>query len=228
MIVNKTCVLNSVEPSPLSFRAPMGLDTSLNVVFYGQDGQPYPSDLGAQLQLTGRSTARTSTYFMPATDIANGRARAVIPGGDISDVNGYRLRIVGTWKGEPALLALGTLATVAAAGLETVPEDVIDTIDLNLTYGNPVTMIVKLWQDAGKNIPYDLSVVTVSASILAAQGGSALQPFTIDGIAGNAVTLSLTAVQVDTLPAACWWDLVVSSSAGATTLAQGNVTVRAP
>ena len=152
MIVNKTCVLNSVEPSPLSFRAPMGLDTSLNVVFYGQDGQPYPSDLGAQLQLTGRSTARTSTYFMPATDIANGRARAVIPGGDISDVNGYRLRIVGTWKGEPALLALGTLATVAAAGLETVPEDVIDTIDLNLTYGNPVTMIVKLWQDAGKNI----------------------------------------------------------------------------
>jgi len=225
MIVNKTCVLNSVEPSPLSFRAPMGLDTRLNVTFYGQDGQPYSSDLGAQLQLTGRSTARTSTYFMPATNIANGRARATIPGGDISDANGYRLRLLGTWNGEPALLALGTLATVAAAGLDVIPEDIIDTVDLTFDYDSPVDIDVTLWADAGKGSPYDMAQTTITATVYAGRGGAALVPFGVTVLSDNQVKLSLAVAQVNALPAACWWSMVASTSAGATTLCEGNVAV---
>ena len=88
MNVDKLIVVNNVEPSPLSFRAPMGMDTRLNVTYVDRNGAAMPGDIAGQLQLTARSSGRTTTYFMPATDIANGRARALIPGDALTDING--------------------------------------------------------------------------------------------------------------------------------------------
>lgn len=225
MIVNKVVVLNNIEPSLLSFRAPMGMDVRLNVSFFGQDGTPYSSDLASQLQLTGRSSARTQTYLLPATDIVNGRARATIPSGDLDDANGWRLRLVGTLNGEASLLALGTVMPIAAAGLEAVPEDTIDAIDLAMVYDNDCTFTVKVWQDAGKSVPYDLAAVTVGASVYESRGGPTLQSFAVTNVTSNMVTLSMPLAQVNTLPPSCWWSLTVSSATGVTTLAEGAVTI---
>lgn len=230
MIVNKTVFLNPVEPHPLSFRAPMGMETKLNVTFMTRSGgedTPYSSDIAAQLQLTGRTSSRTSVYYAPATDIANGRIRAVIPADGLNDPNGYRLRLVGTLAGEPALLAMGTVMPVAFAGIEAAPDDVIDTIPLTFDYNNPVSLDVSVWKDAGKNSEYDLTAeaTTVNANILSTRGGETLMPFTVTVLDANTVTLSLTAEQVNTLPPSCWWTMVASGSTGATTLAEGSVTI---
>jgi len=227
MIVNRTIFLNPVEPHPLSFRAPMGMETKLNIAFIGQGGAPYSSDIAAQLQLTGRTSDRTSTYFVPATDIVNGRARATIPGDALNDPNGYRLRLVGTLAGEPALLAMGTVMPVAFAGIEAIPDDIIDSVPLTFAYNNPVSLEISVWMDAGKNSEYDLTTqsTTVSASVYESRGGMALVPFTVTPIDANTVTLSLTAEQVNALPPSCWWTMIGATGGGATTLAEGEVTV---
>jgi hypothetical protein len=227
MNIQKTVWISPIEPHPLSFRAPMGMETRLNVNFLGQNGVPYSSDLGAQLQLTGRSTARTTTYLMPATDIVNGRARAVIPAGDIDDNNGYRLRVVGTLNGQPALLAFGNVMPIAAAGLEAIPEDIIDTINLAFEYGEKVELDVAVWQDTGKGSPYDLTseLTTMTAAVYDAKGGIMIMPFSVTVLDVNKVKLSLTVEQVNVLPASCWWSMVASTAAGATTLCEGTVTI---
>jgi hypothetical protein len=202
----------------------------LNINFVTQAGAAVTSDLASQLQLTGRSTARTSTYFLPATDIANGRARARIPGADITDINGYRLRLVGTVNGDAALLAVGTVMPIAAAGLEAVPDDIIDTVDLTLTRGQVAQVSVKLWDDAGGSDPFDLvdEGTSVTSSIYESHGGAALTPFAVTVVASNEVLLTLEIVQVDALPDLCWWSLVASNAVGAHTLCEGSVTVRTP
>jgi hypothetical protein len=226
MIINKAVAINPVEPSPLSFRAPMGMETKLNVIFYSQNGAPYSSDLAAQLQLTGRTSARTSSYFMPATDIVNGKARATIPADALNDSNGYRLRIVGTLNGEPALLALGSVMPIASAGFEAVPEDIIDTVDIVLTRGRIAEIGVKLWDDEDKTNPYELDTTTISSNVYAARGGVVLVPFVVTPVSANEVVLTLTIEEVDALPATCWWTLVASNANGAHTLCEGTITVK--
>lgn len=230
MNIDRICFLSPVEPHPLSFRAPSGLETQVTVSFRlrNQDSVAYyDSDLGAQMQLTARSTDRTITYPMPATDVANGKARAIIPAGDLVDPYGYRLRMVGTLNGAPTLLAVGSVMPVATAGLDIPPPDVIDTIPLTFVYNEEVELDVALWQDAGKGTPFDLTsgATTVSATIYATKGGLLLMPFTVTVVNSNTVRLTLTADQVNLLPASCWWTLVASSAAGSTTLAEGTVTV---
>ena len=225
MNVNRLLVINSVEPSSLSFRAPFGVDTRLNVQYVNHGGVAVTSDLAAQLQLTGRSNARTISYFMPAVDIANGRARATIPADDLVDPNGYRLRIVGTVNREAALLATGTVMPIASAGLEAVPDDIIDSVDLTFDYDAPVDIDITLWADAGKGSPYDMTQTTITAAVHAAKGSAALTPFTVTPLSANQVKLSLTVEQVNALPANCWWSLVASTSAGATTLCEGDVAI---
>jgi hypothetical protein len=61
---------------------------------------------------------------------------------------------------------------------------------------------------------------------MSARGGTALMPFEVMVVASNEVSLTLAAEQVDLLPPTCWWSLVVSNSAGAHTLCEGNVTVK--
>lgn len=225
MNVNRLLVVNSIEPSVLSFRAPFGVDTKLNVQYVNHGGVAYNADLAAQLQLTSRSSARTISYLMPATDIANGRARATIPADELVDTNGYRLRIVGTVNGDAALLATGTVMPIASAGFEAIPEDIIDTVDLTFDYDSPVDIDVTLWADAGKGSPYDMTTTTITAAVYGSKGSTALVPFSVTVLSSNQVKLSLTVGQVNALPAACWWSLVASTAAGATTLCEGNVTI---
>jgi hypothetical protein len=225
VIIQKACYLNPVEPALFNIRAPSGMETKLDVTFYEQDGSVYNQDLAAQLQLTARTQEQTFTYLMPATDVVNGKARATIPADTLNDANGYRLRILGTLRGEPTLLAMGALYPLSGAGPGAIPEDVIDAIDLTLDRGDVVSLDVHLWQDAGKTVPYDLTSMTVTASIYAGRGGVELVPFTVAIVDGNTVTLTLTVDEVNALPDSCWWNLNVSGASGLTTLAEGTVTV---
>ena len=226
MILHRNVYLNTVEPEYLAFRISQGVDTKVDFHFKRQNGAVLNSDVVAQLQVTSRSRGTTEYYSCPAIDVVNGIARAVIPAGLGHDPNGYNLRLTGTVDQEPRVLAYGVMTAIAGAGPQVEAQDVIDSIDLNLFYGQPTTVTVTLWQDAGKSAPYDLTAKTVTANIRASPTGGVLQPFTVASISANAVTIALTAEQVDSLPASAWWSLVVTSSLGSTTLAQGDVSVK--
>lgn len=219
--------VNAVEPAPLSLRVPSGMETRLAVSFFTQQG-PVATDLLAQLELTGRSgNTPRQFYSMPATDVVNGKARAIIPAGDLTDPNGYRLNLYGTVDGEPMLLANGRVDVLAAAGPQAVPPDVIDQIALAFQRDEDVLIDVKLWTDASKDAPFDLTAsgTIITANVYAVQGGPALVPFTVTVLAANEVRLTLTADQVNLLPDSCWWSLAASTAAGLTTLCEGAVAV---
>ena len=91
--------------------------------------------------------------------------------------------------------------------------DVIDQIDLTLDYGEGADIAVKVWQDAGKNTPFDLTTATVGASSGRA-GRLVLVPFAVTAVAPNEVALNLTIDEVNALPPSCWWSLVVSTAGG--------------
>jgi hypothetical protein len=225
MIVSKAVYLNTIEPAWLNFRAPMNMETKLDVTFFNQNGSPYNQDLAAQLQLTSRSQEQTSFYAMPSIDVVNGKARAVIPADFLQDENGYRLRITGTIASEPALLALGTLYPLAAAGPDAVPQDTIDQIDLAFERNAEARLTVKLWDDIGKTDPFDLTTTSISANVYDVRGGTMLMPFTVTVLSANTVELLLTVSQVNILPDQCWWSMSASNAGGLTTLCEGSVTV---
>jgi hypothetical protein len=220
--VQRTIYLSSIEPAQLSLRAPAQIETWLDVTWRDQRGELLTTDLAAQLHLTARSSDRTVTYAMPAIDMVNGKARAVIPAGDLSDMNGYRLRVAGTWNRQPALLAMGTLQLIASAGVDAQPDDVIDQIALSFGRGLDDYVDVKLWHDAAQSNPYDIRTLTVTAPITSDTVSDA---FTVTVIAYNEVRLSLTAAQTTALPGACQWSLIVSSGGGQQMLAQGPLTI---
>jgi len=225
MSIRKTVVLSQHEPAPLSFRLPLGMDTQLILTFYQQDGNVSDTDLASQLQLTGRSTGRTAVYPLPATDVVNGRATAYIPGDDLSDPNGWRLRLLGTVNGEPMLLAVGSVMPIAASGFMDTPADVIDQINLTFDYNQPVELDVSVWKDTTKGAEYDLATTQIVARLYDMKGGQIIMPFTVTVVDANTVRLSLTADQVNVLPASCWWDMTASTTGGATTIAQGAVSI---
>jgi hypothetical protein len=219
--VQRTIYINQIEPAMLSVRAPAQMETRLEVTFRDQRGSPLNTDLAAQLHLTSRSGDRTVSYAMPSTDMVNGKARAIIPAGDLDDMNGYRLRVLGTWKQQPWLLATGALHLIGAAGVDAQPDDVIDQIALTFARGLDDYVDVKLWHDASQTQPYDITSLTVTAPITM----GTTDAFVVTQIAYNEVRLSLTAAQTNTLPTSCWWELIVSSGAGQQTLAQGPLTI---
>lgn len=220
--VQRTVYLNQIEPAMLSVRAPAQMETWLDVTFRDQRGQPTTTDLAAQLHLTGRGSDRTTSYAMPAIDMVNGKARAVIPAGDLTDMNGYRLRVLGTWRQQPALLAAGTWQLIGSAGVDAQPDDVIDQIALSFARGIDDYVDVKLWHDAAQSNPYDIRTLTVTAPITSDTVSDA---FTVTVISYNEVRLSLTAAQTTALPANCEWSLIVSSGGGQQMLAQGPLTI---
>lgn len=224
MIVERTIYINRIQPEPLSFAVPAGLEAKVDVNFRDQSGDPYGSDLLAQLQLTSRSQNISKNYPMPATDVVNGKARAVIPAGDIVDMNGYRLRLFGTLGGEGWLLATGVVSPIAGAGPEAVPPAVIQQVPIVLTRGQPAIIDIRLWDDLGSD-PFDLSSATLTAGIYTVQGGDLLVPFTVTQTAENAVQLTLTADQVNALPDTGYWNLQIGQVSGVTTLVEGPVTV---
>jgi hypothetical protein len=223
--VQRTVYLSQIEPATLSVRAPAQMETWLDVTFRDQRGQVLTSDLAAQLHLTGRTGDRTTTYAMPSIDMVNGKARSVIPAGDLTDMNGYRLRVLGTWKQQPWLLAAGTLQLIGSAGVDVQPDDVIDSIPLTFARGADDYVDASLWHDAGKSSPYDVTTALVLAPISNGSGGATLTNFTVTQIAINTVRLSLTTAQLAALPASCWWSLLVASGGTQQTMAQGSVTI---
>jgi hypothetical protein len=54
-----------------------------------------------------------------------------------------------------------------------------------------------------------------------------LAPFVVTVTGDNDVRIAMDAATVATLPDKCWWTLVITVSDGATTLAEGEVTVTA-
>lgn len=222
--LSRTIWLNINEPAPLSFRAPTNMEQWLEVSIRGITDMPYPVDVAAQLHLTARSSNSTTTYAMPAIDIVNGKSRAIIPAGDITDPNGYRLSMVGTVNQQPRLLATGVVMPVMTDGLAPVPADVIDSINLTLAYNVDATVIVTIWHDTGKLNPFDLATADIAATVFDNKNGVHLADFMVTE-SGNTATLTMPAATVNTLPPACWWTLVASSAAGSQTLAEGTVTL---
>jgi hypothetical protein len=227
--VKKTVFLNPIEPAPLSFRAGAYVDTFLEVTYYAQTGYAYASDVDGQLMLTNRSSGTRKAYSMPAIDVANGKARAIIPAGDITDINGYSLALYGSVAGEAGLIARGLVWPDDQEEPLPDPVDVIDTVPIELFRSQPTdsAFTVKLWDDESKSDPYEIGGATVSAAVLIGQGGLKLTDFTAAPVSGNSVQLSLTQAQVTVLPDSCWWVLQIGSIDGVTTLCEGPVTVHA-
>lgn len=222
----RNVALNPVEPAQLSFRAPYAMQTVLDITFTDYLGQTLNYDIAAQLQLISRTNGRTASYATPATDIVNGKARAVFPAGELNDRNGYHLRLFGTLNGSAELLAMGEVRLTATTGPMAMPDDIIDEIPLTFTIDTPVQIDITLWQDEAKATPYDLSVVTVIAAVYPSKiDNSVLANFGQQVTGINALRLSLPAPTVNTLPASCWWSLRVSSSGQVKTLAEGTVVV---
>jgi hypothetical protein len=226
-VINRTLVVNPVEPVAFSMKLPTGLDTKIVIEYLRQNGAAYTTDLGGQLYLTSRSSGRVAQYFLPSIDVINGKARAYIPAGDIVDLNGYNVQIIGTIDGEPRLIAKGSASVVQTEALGLIPADYIDTVDLSFEYDEDVDLDVTVWKDATKDAPYDLSdeATTLSAYILDNKGGSVISVFTVTVLDEHKVRISLTKEQVNNLPATCWWTLNASTAAGLITLCEGDVTV---
>lgn len=227
MRVKRTIAMNPVEPAPMSLRIPNGVPLTLDIQYLDVQGRPLTEDLAAQLQVTSRTRGNTDFYAVPATDIINGKARLTIAENILKDMNGYRIRLAGTWKGEAALIALGTIRIVEAAGLQATPEDVIDDVPLYLAYNFDAGISIRLWQDAAKSAPFNLDTATVTAAIYATRTETTpLVAFTVTRTAiPGEVMLGLTHDQVNALPAGCWWSLRASTAGGVITLCQGTVTI---
>lgn len=229
--VSRSIIVNVIEPSPLSFRASSKTETRLYVTYYQQGGGgsvPYSFDIDGQLRLTSRSNPTLSrAYSVPAIDVANGRAMATIPAGDISDPNGHKLSLYGSLYGEVVYLARGLVMPNDEEEPIAEALDAIDIVPITLEASLPTdtSFTVKLWDDISKSDPYDLGSVTVSAKILSSKGGSVLDEFTVTPLSSNSVQLTLTQVQVQALPASCWWTLTIGNVTGITTLCEGPVTV---
>lgn len=222
--------LNPIESSTISARATAGYDCVIDIVYRNAADQKYTSDLAATLVLTARSSDSSLSYIVPATDLANGKARVTIPGGDLSDPNGYVMTLVGTVEGVRKVIANGTLM-LSEEGIPNIDiADAIDTVDLTFGYGQPQSFDVTLWEDASASVPYDLTAegTSVTAAVYASQHGAQLVPFSLTVLAANKVRMSLTIPQVDALPASCWWDLTAATAQGVTTLCEGTVTITGP
>ncbi len=227
MKVLRTIALNPIEPAPMSLRVPAKVPLTIDFQYLTADGRSVGVDVAAQLQVTARTNGQTNVYPVPATDIVNGKARVSIGKDVLQDINGYRVRLVGTVKGEAQLIALGTMRITDAAGIEETPEDIIDDVALEMAYNFDTAVSVRLWQDAGKTAPFDLTTATISAAIYSSRDDAiALAAFTVTPTAiPGEVVLQLPYAVVNTLPSGCWWSLRASMAAGTTTLCQGTVTI---
>jgi len=225
-MLRRTVFVNPTEPSPLSLRLPARMDARLSLSFVNLRGGPYSTDIGAQLELTGRSgTGPGQSYAVPASDVTAGDAGVIIPAGDLTDPNGYRLNLYGSISGEAALLATGTVVLTPSAGPVAVPPNVIDHIPLTLERGDYVHLDVSTWVDTGKSDEYELYDTSIVASILTGERGTVLVPFTVTPLDANTVHLTLTVEQVGPLPDDCWWIMTATTGGNVTTLCEGPVRV---
>jgi hypothetical protein len=218
--------VNPIEPGPLSLRVPSGMETRLELTYYDQLGATIDVDVLGQLELMSRSIGGAPVWCaVPAIDVVNGKARAILPANTLADPNGYRLRLYGTVQGQGMLLATGVVDVVDAIGTTSVPLDVIDNVALTFTRDEDVLLNIAVFIDAAGNADFNLGSTTISATVFTAKGGDAIVAFTVTPIDANEVQLTLPASIVNQLPQHCWWTMVASNAAGMMTLAEGEVTV---
>lgn len=224
-VINRTLVLNPVEPAPVSMKLRTGLDQKIEFEYLRQNGAPYSTDFAAQLYLIERSTKKVLRYALPSTDPINGKARAFIPAGDLKDPNGYNVQVIGTVEGEPRLIARGSASVYETEALGIIPADIVDMLDLTFAYNQPASFDVNMWQDTAKTSEYSIASTVITAYIYSQMGGPVLVPFTTEVLDNNTARLSLTVEQVNNLPPDCWWGLLASTGTGTTMLAQGDVLI---
>lgn len=225
-LINREIYLNVYEPSPFSFRAPRGLDMTVETVTRRQDGSFYTADMEMTLQLVGRSTGTASSYAMPGVDLANGKARAFVPGGGLKDAVGYNVFVYGTLP-DAGLVLLGqgkALLYEGGVGLEPSEVDIVTSIPLTIVRGQPVLLDLKLWEDTAKQEQF------VGASIVSnlrtSPGEGAVMQMTVTPYGlPNQVRLSLTPEQTAAMPDVSFWDVIAISGGTSQTLLQGRVTM---
>lgn len=228
-IIRRTVFINPIEPAPLSFRCPSKVDSQLEITYYQQNGNAYSSDVDGQLRLTSRSNNRGRAYSVPAIDVANGKARAIIPAGEVTDPNGHLLTLYGSISGRAGMIARGMVWPDAQIEPVVEPIDVIDVVPIELFRSQPTdsAFTVKLWDDEQKTDPYDMGGATVQAAVHDMQGGLKLADMSVTMLSSNSAQVSLTQAQVTALPDSCWWVLRIGGVDGVTTLCEGPVTVHA-
>lgn len=93
-MINRTIVINPVEPALLSVRSPLGIDLDLTLTFVGQNSAPVdPETLRPQLALLPRSAGGMYGYDVVTTSSAGGTAQVSVPGSALLDVAGYSLEL---------------------------------------------------------------------------------------------------------------------------------------
>ena len=100
------------------------------------------------------------------------------------------------------------------------------TYSLALYRGDSFRMQFRLWADAAKTQPVDLTGATVAAEIRGAPSSLPWHAFSCS-IASNIIDIAMTADQTAGLPANAYWDLQVAYASGdVQTIVMGGVSVR--
>ena len=119
-MLNRTIVVNNVEPAILSMRTPMGIELNVGLKFLKQDATT-PIDIATllpQLAILPRSRGGIYAYDVEPVDGQLGLGTVNIPGTALIDMSGYTLELYQrrepTAPGDPkvatGLLAKGTMA----------------------------------------------------------------------------------------------------------------------
>lgn len=136
-MINRTIIINPVEPSFLSLRSPLGIALDLGLTFRAQDGEPVdPGTLMPQLALLPRSAGGVFAYDCVTTGAGDGLANVTVPGNALIDVSGYSVELYSRREADnpvnppvpTALIAKGVLRLEGSAyqqsgplGMITVP-----------------------------------------------------------------------------------------------------------
>lgn len=93
-MLNRTIVINPIEPALLSVRAPLGVALDLGLTFQRQDGSPVdPNTLIPQIALMPRSTYGVFAYDIETTSSEGGKGNVTVPGNALMDAAGYTIEI---------------------------------------------------------------------------------------------------------------------------------------
>ena len=88
------------------------------------------------------------------------------------------------------------------------------TFGLNVYRGDYHAWTFKLWTDAAKTTPVDLTGIVVEAEVRDRSGGAVIVPFAVTVTLPNTVLLVLDQAKTRTLPANGRWDLQTTDAGG--------------
>ena len=219
--MNRTITYSGIEPAGLSWRAPAGVDVTVDILMKRQDGEAV--DLGLVrpvLQVEPRSGGAGVTYAGTYDVSALGAAAFVVPGSGFKDPNGYRLSLWGVVDGVYQLLARGLAAVTPAMNAPSTSGAGVPTsrgiFDLNIIRNDSWTWQFTLWGDSAKTVPSDLTGATVTAQVRSTVGGPILASLGVEirDAVGGVVWMSMSGGQSGVLPATSYWDLQIAYPTG--------------